>query len=624
MGLGLGFAVSAQTLLPANRVAVSKDALTKSVRIERTAGINDNNNVAQYVIEDNNTPIRVNNQVIVGESMYDIQCNSGVSNRVWRYEDETMANIWIRGMQNAPSCPDRGTGYNYFNGSDWAPMPEARIEEDRTGWPSYAPYGANGEVVVAHSAAGLIMSKRDTRGSGDWEYSTVTGPAGTELTWPTMCTSGENNDIIHIFANSYQPYMGQEKALIYLRSTDGGATWSDGVVLDGLGSDYFNQIRADEYIVKAKGNVVTLLVGSATDTDLFIMKSEDNGATWEKKMIFDSPIDFTVPWTNNTFDTVYMPDGTLSMDIDDNNEANIAFAVTRIIKTEEGDGYNYYPGVGAIVYWNESIGELVSNDPYHTLDPFADSYLEGKGLIVGWTPDVNNNGADDINYQDGLYSYNQGIAISNFPSIKCQGDKKVVTWCSPHEDYTDGTKHYRHIFARAFGNGAWANEFHHVTDDDLDIFSECVWPELFQILEGDVQGDKINYHIAFQKDSYIGLACNQTPDHDPVVNSQVVVNGEIGIATQDIPANETKFAVRQNYPNPFNGETTIEVMLNESANVKAEVVNLLGQTVFAKDFGRMANGLNKIVIDANSFETGVYFYNVTVNNNTVTKKMIVE
>jgi hypothetical protein len=26
-------------------------------------------------------------------------------------------------------------------------IPSARIENDRTGWPSYAPYGASGEIV---------------------------------------------------------------------------------------------------------------------------------------------------------------------------------------------------------------------------------------------------------------------------------------------------------------------------------------------------------------------------------------------------------------------------------------------------------------------------------------------
>ena len=47
----------------------------------------------------------------------------------------------------------------------------ARIETDRCGWPSIAPLGENGEIVVSHYAGnqdGIAINTRATKGTGDW------------------------------------------------------------------------------------------------------------------------------------------------------------------------------------------------------------------------------------------------------------------------------------------------------------------------------------------------------------------------------------------------------------------------------------------------------------------------
>jgi hypothetical protein len=45
-----------------------------------------------------------------------------------------------------------------------------------------------------------------------------------DITWPRMITSGENNDYIHLFVNSNNAYMGQERAILYSHSNDGGVS----------------------------------------------------------------------------------------------------------------------------------------------------------------------------------------------------------------------------------------------------------------------------------------------------------------------------------------------------------------------------------------------------------------
>jgi hypothetical protein len=82
-------------------------------------------------------------------------------------------------------------------------------------------------------------------------------------------------------------------------------------------------------------------------------------------------------------------------------------------------------------------------------------------------------------------------------------------------------------------------------------------------------------------------------------------------------------SVSQNIPNPFTGETSIEVTTNTAAPVMVEVSNIMGQTVYTVNAGTI-NGTKNIQLNSENLESGVYFYTVTVGNESVTKKMIVK
>jgi hypothetical protein len=102
------------------------------------------------------------------ETIYDLQTNSTVANRFVVWDDGTMAAVCTRGVESPGgfAFPDRGTGYNYFDGSSWGPKPSTRIESKKAGWPSITKWGANGEFVVSHQGGGnplLLLKKRDKR-----------------------------------------------------------------------------------------------------------------------------------------------------------------------------------------------------------------------------------------------------------------------------------------------------------------------------------------------------------------------------------------------------------------------------------------------------------------------------
>ena len=64
---------------------------------------------------------------VIGLTRYDLQTNTACQNRFYLYPDGSMAGVWTRGMVE-PGYDNRGTGYNYYDGSAWGIIPQMRIE----------------------------------------------------------------------------------------------------------------------------------------------------------------------------------------------------------------------------------------------------------------------------------------------------------------------------------------------------------------------------------------------------------------------------------------------------------------------------------------------------------------
>ena len=72
---------------------------------------------------------------VIGITFHDTQSIAASQNRLYCYQDGTIGATWIIGFNFPHFVSDRGTGYNYFNGTEWGAWPEERIESDRSGWP---------------------------------------------------------------------------------------------------------------------------------------------------------------------------------------------------------------------------------------------------------------------------------------------------------------------------------------------------------------------------------------------------------------------------------------------------------------------------------------------------------
>ena len=92
-------------------------------------------------------------------------------------------------------------------------------------------------------------------------------------------------------------------------------------------------------------------------------------------------------------------------------------------------------------------------------------------------------------------------------------------------------------------------------------------------------------------------------------------NGE----AQGLP---TQYQLEQNYPNPFNPETTIRYSLPKAAPVRLEVINVSGESVAVLVAEQQPAGDHSVSFDGRSLGSGLYFYRLTTQGFTQTRKMM--
>ncbi len=83
------------------------------------------------------------------------------------------------------------------------------------------------------------------------------------------------------------------------------------------------------------------------------------------------------------------------------------------------------------------------------------------------------------------------------------------------------------------------------------------------------------------------------------------------------------FELKQNFPNPFNPQTTIEFSVPERAVVSLTIFDILGRTI-ATPYreARLAPGSYQIQFHAGQLTSGVYYYQLSSDSFTMTRKMV--
>ena len=81
------------------------------------------------------------------------------------------------------------------------------------------------------------------------------------------------------------------------------------------------------------------------------------------------------------------------------------------------------------------------------------------------------------------------------------------------------------------------------------------------------------------------------------------------------------FELSQNYPNPFNPVTTIDYSIINKSNVNMSVFDMTGRLIVTLVEGEKQAGAYSVSWDASNIASGIYFYKITANGLSTTRKM---
>jgi len=82
------------------------------------------------------------------------------------------------------------------------------------------------------------------------------------------------------------------------------------------------------------------------------------------------------------------------------------------------------------------------------------------------------------------------------------------------------------------------------------------------------------------------------------------------------------YILMQNYPNPFNPSTTIQFALPKEGRVSIKIFNMLGKQIVTLMDGFQYAGYHEVTFSMDSFSSGIYFYQMQVENFLQTKKLL--
>ena len=583
-----------------------------------------------------------------GETMqtyYDLQSNGWCSNRMYQLPNGKVGIVaTMSHSETSPSGNDRGTGYNFYNGSAWDDQPENRVEPFKTGWPTICQYGANGEVMISHAPVHCWI--RETAGEGEWQDMGLLPdhpeayPYDEDLAWPRVATSGDNHEIIHVIADLQHSGDVTEHHQVYYRSEDGGQTWITAyspLVQDG---EEANHYTADNYVIAANGHNVAMIYSDDLQSHMVMYKSTDDGQTWVRTVIWENPY-YGCDWETDECsiytDTMFGPCNT-SMVIDNNGVVHVAMNTWEYWHTELGNSVSYFygRGVDGIYYWNdtqEAPIQAPDGNPHHALRlwwPAGDGYVhmeDDSTKWIGYVPmyyDEDGNLIDWDNDKEWLesdYFYKIRGGASGWPALACDPNGNLAcafsTPCTARE--SDGS--YLRTIIVSYYNAA-EGYWHQDVDDLLDKeeFVMLQYQEAIFTVAAPNVANVGEFWFGYQADDkfgcFVGSSAAQTEVSDNTIHGVKVIADPDCVGISEIESVDPVYAI---YPNPVTGNMmTVSSAMDADATIT--IVNLVGQTV--KQFNQnLHKGENTISID---LTTGVYFCTINANGYNNTVKFVVK
>jgi hypothetical protein len=554
---------------------------------------------------------------VIGYTQYDLQSNAAIDDRMAGGADAVSA-AWTMSLELTP-FDDRGTGYNFFDGGLWDEIPYERIETTRIGWPSIV-HTANGrEVVISHAGIDtpLHMAWRDA-GSGAWSETSIASDLTVGKLWPRMAAGGEDGNSLHVIcistpaANGGEVLNGQDGALLYYRSLDGGDTWDiTDMTFPELDNSAFIAFSGDTYAIHARGN--TIAFASFNDfADSFVMISQDNGDTWEQQLLVDFPVDLYeadmgLPEIgedyndDGLFQEFFNTDGAGDVHVDGYGQVHVSYGSMYYMDADTIDGTtSYFPGTNGLAYWNESMGP-------------------DSAQIVAYSYDIDESGT--LDFEDEIAAYYVGCAA--FPSMASDASGNMyITYSAIMENFSTGAQNYRHQYViHSMDSGMTWN-----TEDACDLTPDVDF-DGYESVFGSIAPDVVDgmLEIIYQRDFEPGL--HVRGDLDPIDINDIV---HLRVPADDLAdcadvsfedwvgvSNPIDAQDIMLYPNPAADQ--VELIIDRPGSHQITVLSATGQLVESFQTTAVLERL-----DVSAWSPGIYFVNVAQGDQSTVVRLAVQ
>jgi hypothetical protein len=308
--------------------------------------------------------------------------------------------------------------------------------------------------------------------------------------------------------------------------------------------------------------------------------------------------------------------------------------------------------------------EIFVGDIGETWESWEGWYLTSNSDTAYFKSDLKFGEGYKLITQDSLVSplslNSQGDKIALFPpdhqewalDMICYGEVPDAEIAAPkvgqsiclNEYYDDYQRYYYYLDntptlgAANDSSGAWGYIQGTVTDssgsplqgieiiyDHLEINQAIIKRSVFSdtsgyfILKDLARLEYISYNSGGSKDISFGTF-QIWPDD--TVSSHLVIKNPSSVHGDNISKVLYDFELYQNYPNPFNASTRIEYRLPARTTVELSIFSIDGRLLDGLVSGVQAAGSYQIEWQAQSYASGVYFYQLKAGKNVITKKLL--
>jgi hypothetical protein len=600
---------------------------------------------AEILANPGGTPGKVSNRgnvnysahIRIGSSYYDLQTNYAMPHRMVLHADGSVSSAWTTSPNNQTNFPSRGTGFNFRNTSGtWGASDSTRVEAGvRTGWPNIGLLSNGNEFVIGHEAnqGGFYISKSATKGARPSSPTLILQETPYKPIWARSANNGDTIHMIYSYTDSAAP--GESRAprrlgiyapMVYSRSLNGGTSWDvQHIMLPGYDSTLTNNGGADQYAIDCQGSTVVIANADALQ-GVILWKSTDFGTNWTK-IIADTFRYAPYSAKKLMLDTPMTNDGTVDVILDENDNVHAFWGFTRVLDTDTTDeSYSFYPGLQALVYWNEvtKTSRIIA----------AGGQFDRDGDNINNLSQATYSALTSGNVPSGLNTVARlgNTSALRQPSAALDADGNIFCVFSvPIEgDVSDLGADFRDIGV-VYSQDAGANwsvpqNLTQVATREDDF--ACV-----------VRRTNGFLHMMWQQDEYPGTNLQNNSasfgNHPAELNKILyqaiplsdILNDNIGmqwgLKTEE-PNTGAVSVVTQNYPNPFSGTTNVIISLNRPGNLEIAIRNTTGALVKTATVAGLQRGNHTIEIDANGLPAGIYTYSLTAGGSTVSNTMMVK